>query len=355
MNEQFLKSKNFLLPIHLAVRLAQMSSLVSPKVRLAVLPSSRQQGFTIVELLVAIALIGTLAALLLPAVQAAREAARRTQCANHLKQLGLAMHNYHAIHNRLPWGNAFPGGTMASISWATTILPQIEAQAHYDLFDFSQEMNHAHNAQAHTLPVKLLACPSDPASKTPLLDSRCTCCGYGSVSKTMGLWYTASLGPMACDTCPFCPDPVASPKNFCCQGENCGKNGEGPGMFFRWAKGVPFSDVQDGLSHTILLGETLPSQNIHATAFSRNMSVGYTNVPINTMALKSEMPQPGMTDSQLHAINPHQKLMGFKSMHPGGAQFCLSDASVRMLRQTIDFRLFNSLGTRSGGEAAMAD
>jgi hypothetical protein len=132
---------------------------------------------------------------------------------------------------------------------------------------------------------------------------------------------------------------------------NGGINGEGPGMFFRWARGVGFKEVTDGLSHTILLGETLPTQNIHATAFTRNMSIGLTNVPINTMATKAQTPQTTMDDGTLHAINPLTKLMGYKSLHPGGAQFCLSDGSVRMVRQNIDFVVYNALGTKSGGEA----
>ncbi len=131
----------------------------------APLPSARR-GFTLVELLVVIAIIGILVALLLPAVQSAREAARRTQCTNHLKQLGLGLHNYHVSHNKLPWGNAYPGGIMAALSWSTMILPYIEEQGHYELFDFSKDMSHANNAIALTIPVQTFTCPSDPRSRT---------------------------------------------------------------------------------------------------------------------------------------------------------------------------------------------
>ncbi len=126
-------------------------------------------------------------------------------------------------------------------------------------------------------------------------------------------------------------------------------------MFFRTPKGVAFRDVTDGLSNTFMLGETLPGQNIHNGAFTRNMSLGYTNVPINTMSLKSETPKLGLTDAQLHAINPHSKVMGYKSMHPAGAQFSLGDASVRMVRQNVDFRMYNYMGTRAGGEVTNID
>ncbi len=160
---------------------------------MATIQCQPRRGFTLVELLVVIAIIGILVSLLLPAVQAAREAARRTQCANNLKQLGLGLHSYHGVHNRLPWGNAYPGGIMATVSWAAMILPYIEQQGHYEQFDFSKDMNHAANLQALALPVVTFTCPSDPLSREPILYGRCTCCGFGAVQKswasgTPALW-----------------------------------------------------------------------------------------------------------------------------------------------------------------------
>src|SRR5688572_16961948 len=106
------------------------------------------RAFTLVELLVVIAIIGILVALLLPAVQAAREAARRMQCGNNLKQIGLASHNYHGAHDVLPFGASgiqsnTPGGT-----WGAFLLPHMEQTTAYDLFDFKLPMNHANNAVA---------------------------------------------------------------------------------------------------------------------------------------------------------------------------------------------------------------
>ena len=313
----------------------------------------RNRGFTLIELLVVIAIIGILVALLLPAVQSAREAGRRTQCANNLKQVALALHNYHDTHNALPFGNAYgTGNPDAAFSWAAMILPFIEQLPHYELFNFNKDASDANNHKGITTAVVTYTCPSDPDSRMPILPARCTCCGFGSAYKSMGLWYTGSMGPVQCDSCNYCADKTPAPTNYCCQGTNCGNGGSAPGMFHRATVSVKFHDVTDGLSNTILAGETLPAQNIHNAAFTRNMSLSYTNVPINTMARPSEMPKDGMSDATLHSINPHAKVNGYKSKHAaGGAQFAYSDASIHFLRANIDFRAYNYLGTRAGGES----
>lgn len=115
-------------------------------------------GFTLVELLVVIAIIGILVALLLPAVQAAREAARRNQCKNQLKQMGLAIQNYHDTRGAFPAGRT--GTTPFAVSWAYLILPQIEEQAIYDAFDDTLRVDDPANAQAMRTPIETYACPS---------------------------------------------------------------------------------------------------------------------------------------------------------------------------------------------------
>ena len=316
--------------------------------------NARQRiAFTLVELLVVIAIIGILVALLMPAVQNAREAARRMQCSNNLKQLGLGLHNYHTANGQFPFGSTYTQtqstSTKHTVTWATAVLPYIEQQNLYDLFDFTVPITHANNTPALTTKVEVFTCPSDPASRKGVLPARCQCCP-GSPETSMALWYPASVGPAYDANCKFCDDKTPDKDNYCCQGKNYGQDGDGPGMFYRWPISVTIDEVRDGTTNTIMLGETLPEQTIHNMAFCANMPLGQTNIPMNRFTPQDDMPVVGASDSANHGTNPYFETLGFKSRHPGGAMFALGDGSVRFMNEIVDFQLYNELGTRSGGE-----
>ncbi len=304
------------------------------------------RGFTLVELLVVIAIIGILIGLLLPAVQAVRAAARRMQCSNNLKQIGLALHNYHGAHGTFPYGSgdccsrAQPGAWGGV--WSTMILPYMEQSPLHDQIDF--------NLHTQDLPTEVLEtviptyiCPSDPAGADPVLDNRYAA---HNPARAMGLWYAGSMGPT--DTtwgqCFFCPDPTPSDGNWCCQGHNYGTlpgYGYGPGssvgLFGRYKKAIRIEDVTDGTSNTVMIGETLPGQCQFLSAFAVNFNICPTNIPLNFFTEPNES-------------GVWYRACGFKSHHPGGAHFLMADGSTHFFSESIDFQLYNALGTRSGDE-----
>jgi prepilin-type N-terminal cleavage/methylation domain-containing protein len=299
-------------------------------------------AFTLVELLVVIAIIGILVALLLPAAQSARESARRMQCKNNLKQIAVAIRNYEQKRGVFPFGG---GWRVQTGTWASMILPQLEQQAHYDLFDFTKSMGDAANKQAVTTPVAVYICPSDGRVEDAIMGHRCTCCG-NSYLRGHVLWYAASMGPTKPDSCPY------STESFACQGSNYGSQNGGTsfvGIFGRSHIGVKAAHVRDGLSNTWLVGETLPRHCFHNTAFGRNFTVAGTQIPLNTM-VGAEGQADDWTQQDLHRRNPHNRACGFKSAHLGGAMFGMADGSVHLVNDAIDYRLYNELGTRDGGE-----
>ena len=153
-----------------------------------------KRGFTLVELLVVIAIIGILIALLLPAVQAAREAARRSQCSNNLKQLGLAVHTFHDVNKQLPPATLLPGGVSSYLTWAVFVLPYMEQQAVYSAFDPSQLINRALNPDGPPVQpagrfsvIPAFICPSHRTfSQAVTTDNASPNTGGGSISDYAG-------------------------------------------------------------------------------------------------------------------------------------------------------------------------
>lgn len=310
----------------------------------------RQIGFTLVELLVVIAIIGVLVALLLPAVQQARSAARRSHCQNNLRQIGLAIQNYHTANEAQPkyhdvegdyaWGKAGP-------TWTMAILPFLEQTALYESFDFTQLIRSRENALAVQQVVQSYVCPEAESASEPIFEDRADA-GGNNPNPALGLYYPASMGPTHPDACHYCPVlGRPSEDNYCCQGNNYGTlnprgrlGASSTGMFGRYNDERTFAQVTDGLSNTFMVGETLPRQCAYGGAFAPNFSLAGTSIPLNTFEV---CPRPP---------GCHNRGCGFKSDHSGGAHFVMADASVHFVIDTIDYRIYNHLGTRAGQDLA---
>jgi prepilin-type N-terminal cleavage/methylation domain-containing protein/prepilin-type processing-associated H-X9-DG protein len=294
----------------------------------------RRAAFTLVELLVVIAIIGILVALLLPAIQAARESARRSQCTNNLKQIGLAIHQYELTHKRLPpgaiWASGIPGIHKGSV--LLFLLPYLEETAVSNAID-QRKANvdvAVNDAQVGSRLVTTFICPSD--DHNGLLN------GYALHN------YAASRGPTAVYDNPGCSctlpsawsslamAPPDDPNNFA-------------GPFTRMGTTVKLAQVTDGLSKTIFFGEVRPNCSVQIQegwAYTNNGN-GYctTLIPINYDSCNKDAP-----DACAQPCNWNTEV-GFKSMHSGGAQFLLGDGSVHFLPQSIDHQVYQYLGAKS--------
>ncbi len=326
--------------------------LASDRKHVASVAGSPRPAFTLVELLVVIAIIGVMVGLLLPAVQSAREAARRMSCGNNLKQIGLALHNYEGTHKTLPSGT--PDCCVNNgFNWAVMIFPFLELSTVVDSMDrLGNLRNTPQNATiARTVVLPAFICPSGPGGGNPFMNRFAP----HNATPAHGLWYAASIGPTMMDSCPFCPDPVSSMNNFCCQGWNFGTNGGGgfpagtfSGMFGRSRKSIRFRDVTDGLTNTFMVGETLPEHCDFISVYALNFPLSGTSIPLNMM--ESNVPNAPKARITRASGSNWFRVCGHKSVHPGGAQFVVGDGSVRFISETIDYRLYNNLGTRAGGE-----
>jgi prepilin-type N-terminal cleavage/methylation domain-containing protein/prepilin-type processing-associated H-X9-DG protein len=305
----------------------------------------RWRGFTLIELLVVIAIIAVLIGLLLPAVQKVREAANRMKCMNNLKQIGLALHMYESTYSAFPHGT---NGccTPTGANWTVSIMPFLELQNVANALNLTidQGLRNRVNLPLEQQVLPVFICPSDPKSTSPIM----TRFAAHNSSPALALWYPASMGPTHMDACPFCPNGTPSSTNFCCQGWNFGFYGNPSlgippgtfaGMFGRTADTtITIGSVTDGLSNTFMVGETLPGDCTFIGVYSQNFPLSGTMIPLNHFE--------SAVDSLWY------RTCGFKSMHPGGANFAMGDGSVHFVAQTIDYRIYNALGSRAGGEVA---
>ncbi len=331
----------------------------------------RQNGFTLIELLVVIAIIAVLVSILLPAVQQAREAARRSSCKNNLKQIGLALHNYESTYTRLPPGMAINPRVNNNESWSVhgRILPFMEQGNFYDQIDLQQAWGSTKNKDVvANAKLPCYFCPSDAQGGEPRTNTTVSlyCINYGF---NLGTW------------------KVYDPRD----------NSGGDGMFFPNSS-LKFADVTDGLSNTLFASEvkshqpytrtavytTLPGsgQTIPSTAseLTTIINLGTDKARWDPGTAHSEWPNghghhsgftTTMTPNTFVAFtylgktqdtdfasqqegrdsgNPSFSAITSRSYHKGGVQSLMGDGAVRFISQNIDQGIWRALGSRGTGE-----
>jgi prepilin-type N-terminal cleavage/methylation domain-containing protein len=344
---------------------------------------SRSSAFTLVELLVVIAIIGVLVALLLPAVQAAREAARRMQCGNNLKQLGLACLNYADTKKHLPisidrtpedfdisgeWigpsgGSLLPangGPGFWAKGWIVDIMPQMEqANAYNRILEQLKKDKSFGVAETRGLGLGAPAIRDIVAAQQPWL----TCPSDESAAPSPDQWYWPENGPgVTVGTTSYKGSigdhamtdgrhrgettPSLRPvPNFGSlpDGHN---TAETNGMFGRntYFRPIELQSATDGLSNTFMVGENVVSQDFHSAAFFADGDFATCGIPLNLFIIGYDVPTMKR--------DYWREGRGFKSLHPGGANFVLGDGSVPYIAEGIDGAVYQALGTRAGGEVA---
>ena len=317
-------------------------------------------GFTLVELLVVIAIIGILVSLLLPAVQAASEAARRSQCVNGQKQLALAVINYESANQRFPacyGGFHFGAGNRSNIAsvqdeetgvgWIVEVLPYIEESALYDQFVEAQVFEGFFNRAAATglglkrpaarelvqTELKMLQCPSDE-SVIGLSEEQAQ---WSGIPVSM-LSYKGNAGNPIYVT-PSTDLLPEFPHNTDYDRYKGYSGAPAPGVFYyaSYLSPTKFRNITDGTSNTMMLGEDVAEQNKHSATFYSNTTYSSTVVPLNYFA-----DPPGSF--------AWYEESGFRSLHPGGANFAWCDGSVSFLNEGIDHEVYQHLSTRGGDE-----
>lgn len=339
------------------------------------MPKRASRGFTLIELLVVIAIIGVLIALLLPAVQSAREAARRAQCVNNLKQLALGAHNYHDIAGKFPTTMYLHPvfGPSTGLAWNNSsflvqMLPQFEQQALYNSVNFSMMMGTQigggwrwspryavgdPNRTVRITVLNALICPSDDS---PEVDNTNPDDLIGLTAA--GTSYVGNMG----DNCLACAGGLndrlgvvilCNDLNLPCRLPQLGHaritaeqidNGTpaGSGIFWAWGANVGLNMVTDGSSNTLMIGEQIRKVTRWNAWVGGNASIGSTAVPLNY-----KLPKPN--------VENWTRQYTFRSQHPGGANFAMADGSVRFIKSTINFNIYQALSTRDKSEVISAD
>jgi prepilin-type N-terminal cleavage/methylation domain-containing protein/prepilin-type processing-associated H-X9-DG protein len=374
-----------------------------------------RRGFTLIELLVVIAIISTLIALLLPAVQSAREAARRAQCINNLKQIALAMANYLDQTGSYPPGgitNTNPTNgtkddpwspTANSLNWRAMVLPQMEGTNAYNAVNFSINTSSGGEASAafftaYTLTFSTFLCPSDgtngdgklPNGQSGTGNMKGQYCNqvidpstgqpttWVPVSNYQGSFGDNYCGGPLCNNLPWETDwktvtlPPGVPRigylgywgtNFGLPDGFTFGGGVMRGFFdYRGtSKPATIASVTDGTSNTIIVGEIIPSRAADANFWFQNGGIHGMTVPLNWNSNTTPVGTNNCDTGHWQApaaptgCRFSAAAKGFVSLHPGGASFAFADGSVHFLKQSIAMPTYCALGSRAGGEVISAD
>jgi prepilin-type N-terminal cleavage/methylation domain-containing protein len=306
---------------------------------------SIRHGFTLVELLVVIAIIGVLMGLLLPAVQMAREAARRTQCQNNLRQIGLALHQYHGARQRFPVGQSDSSPGYSALSY---ILPYLEQGNLYDLIDFKQPLMAPVNDLARLQTISGFICPSGPDNPLPQTGGGVSYFG----NKGAALVWGNAVGPNA-----GMPEPN--------------------GIFVR-GKQFRLAEITDGTSNTALFSERLPADGNNGrvspirdvffhpgapTALDQAVEM-CAQLDIQNLAYQFPLfmgaPWLNGQHTYQHIDVPNRRSCGFfaigravmppSSQHPQGVNVLLGDASTTFTSNDVSLQAWRAMGTRNGQE-----
>ncbi len=324
--------------------------------------SQRERGFTLVELLVVITIIGILIALLLPAVQAAREAARRLQCMNNLKQLGLALHSYHDVWHRFPLGASHPDQdgwreipSHNHGSFIVGLLPFIEQQPLYDRCDFTTNTDYystlspTSTVKVHTVWINTLICPSDASVQdwggNPYYWSFASSTQY---QKRAISNYGASMGSQLWLEGPFVGNVFGTGSAW--HGHDT-TGSRISGVFSHLAWGAAIHEITDGTSYTIALGEVRPLCSWHVRDGWMHVNSLWiaTSTPINYPTCPGEPGFINLGDWTGDWAGKSACEQAFKSAHPGGCHFAFCDGSVQFLNESIDYMTYQKLGDRRDG------
>jgi len=293
----------------------------------------RRFGFTLVEFLVVIGIIAILASLVLPAAQRAREAARRAQCRNNLKQISLSLHNYHLVYGVFPpgWIGVGPAGPEMSgpnsFAWGALILPFLEQASMWSAIDFKQPLASTSNFAICQAQIPSLKCPSDPS---PARWST----AYGGVLPRTN--YVGCFGSALLEEYCYADAEIPKPAPFQCELPTASA-----GVFSHNSR-TGMQDIEDGASNTILVGERQSVEDARPFPWYSTWAGVFLGIP---------RPYSRVVGVADHPPNsPDAVFDDFTSWHASGALFALADGSIRFIGQNTDREVYRALSTRDGGE-----